>query len=324
MNLLTKLTNNFFLKQKPDSVFCIALLSNSLVSYFAPASEKKSHHKVVKTLPLFQKKEVKLSNFSKAIVELNVDTPLLGKCHIVLNNQQSQIVQIDKPNVPNNEMIAALKWQVKDLVSIEPENMVLDYFDGPIVSGGKEKIHVVCAPLNELKKIVSTINQTNAEVKSITIEEFAFTHLVPFQNKACLLVCQQPKEDVVLLIVKQGVLYFHRRLRGFSQLGELNGEALLNVLNNLMVEIQRSSDYFERQLKQAPIQTIKVLLPIELESFAIEKLAEMTDVSISLLEMPEHYQEHRDYAAAIGATITGIQHNDNTLLNTQEVANVSE
>lgn len=166
---------------------------------------------------------------------------------------------------------------------------------------------MVCSPIDELKKIVNAVNQDGCEVTSITIAEFAFANLLPVENDASLLVCQQPNEEIVLLIVKQGKLYFHRRLRGFSQIAQKTEDELtLTAIDSLALEIQRSSDYFERQLKQAPIKDIKVLLPMKLESFFARKLAENSHMPVNLLVLPDAYQAHRQYACAIGATMTDI------------------
>jgi MSHA biogenesis protein MshI len=253
----------------------------------------------------FQRVSVNKIDYSAAIIDSLTEANYVGKCHIVLNSQQAQIVQVDKPSVPDAEINGALKWQIKDLVSISPENMVLDYFDGPTQVGATEKINVVCSPINELKKLVSAVNDVNMKVTSITIPEFAFANLLPFDNDACLLVCQQPSEEIVLLIVKQGKLYFHRRLRGFTQIAsKTEDEISMTVIDSLALEIQRSSDYFERQLKQAPIKDIKVLLPIDLEGYLARKLAENSHLPVSLLALPEAYQTQREYASAIGATMT--------------------
>ena len=61
--------------------------------------------------------------------------------------------------------------------------------------------------------------------------------------------------------------------------------------------------YFERQLKQAPIKAIKVLLPIELEDRIVNKLVENSSVPVSLLEIPRPYEQHRAFATAIGASL---------------------
>jgi MSHA biogenesis protein MshI len=215
----------------------------------------------------------------------------------------SQVVQIDRPNVPTEEINAALKWQVKDLVSIPPDNMVVDYFDGPKLSGGVEKLNVVCAPKNELIDLVTTLSNEDIAVSTITIEEFAFASLLPIQQEAVLMICQQPNEEISLLIIKNGQLFFSRRLRGFAQIASKSEDELcMGIVDSLSLEIQRSTDYFERQLKQAPIKAIEVLVPINNEAFLARKLAENTNVEVSLFSMPEGSENRRECAAAIGAT----------------------
>jgi len=303
MSLLTRI-NKLFSKQQADQIIGIALQQESLSACTMQAlTSPPSESNAALASPSFQHIEVNNADFAKAALSLQNDGVLAGQCHLVLNAQQSQIVQVDKPNIPAGEMVAALKWQIKDLVTISPDNMVLDYFDGPLLSGGIEKIQVVCAPLNELKKLVGALNQTGVEVVSIVTEEFAFANLLPFQKEACLLVCQQPNEEIVLLIVKQGQLYFQRRLRGFSKMALKAEHELTMMIDSLALEIQRSSDYFERQLKQAPIKEIKVLLPMSTEGFFARKLAENTHIPVTLLTMPDSCQQHRDYAATIGATL---------------------
>lgn len=309
MSLLTQISN-IFSKKSSEQMVGISLQQESISICSLPSipsmnnSTTSSECNEIQGVN-FKRLNVQQFNYSAAISESQADVSLVGKCHIVLNAQQSQIVQVDKPSVPAAEINGALKWQVKDLVTISPENMVLDYFDGPMLAGGKEKINVVCSPINDLKKIVTAASEADMEVVSITIAEFAFANLLPVQNDACLLVCQQPNEEIVLLIIKQGKLYFHRRLRGFSQIAsKAEDELSMTVIDSLALEIQRSSDYFERQLKQAPLKDIKVLLPINSESFFARKLAENSHLPVSLLALPEPYQAHREYAAAIGATMT--------------------
>lgn len=308
MSLLTSISK-LFSKKQSDQLVGISLQHESITLCSLPSRVTVSPSNDGEgNTPYFQEVKVEQLDFSAAINEAQVNANLAGKCHLVLNSQQAQIVQVDKPSVPAAEINGALKWQVKDLVNISPENMVLDYFDGPVIAGGKQKINVVCSPITELKKIVAAANAKSMEVVSITIAEFAFANLLPIQNDACLLVCQQPNEEIVLLIIKQGKLYFHRRLRGYTQIAsKTEDELTMTVIDNVALEIQRSSDYFERQLKQAPIKEIKVLLPIKSESFFARKLAESSHLPVSLLSLPENYQADREYGAAIGATMTEIR-----------------
>lgn len=291
MSIITRIKNIFSPTASSDIVG-VALRQQS-ISYLVKNATKKYGETL-------ENKAYPLVGSLKHIVTTK---SLAGQCHLVLPNAHSHIVQVDKPNVPHAEMNAALKWQIKDLVSIAPENMVLDYFDGPILAGGHEKVNVVCVAKNDLIELVSTLAADNLNVVSITTEEFAFASLLPVQDDAVLLICQQPGEEVNLLIVKSGQLFFSRRLRGFAQIADKNEDELsMGVIDSLSLEIQRSTDYFERQLKQAPIKAIEVLIPMQNEAFLARKLAENTNVEVKLFTMPETLENYRSSAAAIGAT----------------------
>ncbi|MFT5815747.1 MAG: MSHA biogenesis protein MshI, partial [Psychroserpens sp.] len=113
----------------------------------------------------------------------------------------------------------------------------------------------------------------------------------------------QPNEEINLLIVKNGQLFFSRRLRGFAHIANKSEDELtMGIIDSLSLEIQRSTDYFERQLKQAPIKIIEILLPVEQEAFLASKLAENTNVEVKLFAMPETLENFRGSAVAIGAT----------------------
>jgi MSHA biogenesis protein MshI len=292
MSLTTKLTK-LFSKSESKDLLGVSLRQQSLAFFFRPAQGEQQLRQI--TLPLLELPlQIKLEQKKYQ---------LQGQCHLVLASSQTQVVQVDKPNIPEDEVNAALKWQIKDLVSYPPEDMVLDYFDGPTLAGGNEKINVVCASKKDLLAFIEPLSQNGLVLKTITTEEFAFASLMPVQNEACLMVCQQPNEEIVLLIVKQGKVYFSRRLRGFSQISTKSEDELsFGVVDSLSLEIQRSTDYFERQLKQAPIRTIEIIVPMLTEAALARKLAENTNVAVNLLAMPEGFTDSREYAATIGAT----------------------
>jgi len=293
MAIITRL-NQLFSPPESKELLGISLRQQSV--NFCFVSEDESFH--CETVGLVD------GDIAATLGVLNSKHAAQGQCNLILNSKQSQIVQVDKPNVPEQEINAALKWQIKDLVTISPEDMIVDYFDGPTLAGGLEKINVVCALKSELKNYVEPLSKNNISLKNITTEEFAFASLLPVKDDACLLICQQPNEEMNLLIVKQGRLYFQRRLRGLAQIAQKNEDELsMGTIDSLSLEIQRSTDYFERQLKQSPIRSIEVLVPMKNEAFLARKLSENTNVSVNIFSMPTGYVEHREYAASIGATM---------------------
>ena len=310
MSIITNI-KNVFSKTKAFEHIGIALRKNSIAYCAKKSSNDKVNGKTNDTETETETETEKNCHSIDIINNSFIDTlknltetyPLKGECHLVLSNNQSHIVQVDKPSVPDEEINDAVKWQIKDLVNIDPENMVVDYFDGPVLTGGAEKINVVCTSKNDLLELVTALNIDNLNVTSITTEEFAFARLIPINSDAVLMVCQQPNEEVNLLIIKDGRLFFSRRLRGLSQIAtKTEDELSMGVIDSLSLEIQRSTDYFERQLKQSPIRSIEVIVPIAHEAFLARKLAENTNIDVKLLTMPDSFENERENAVAIAAT----------------------
>ena len=302
MPVISELSKLFY-KKEPASLSGIALSHQGVNFCYSVSGALTSSQNNSEDIQFAQLSAVN-QNYQQALTNLSEQYHLQGSCHLVLPAAFAQIVQVDKPNVPESEINAALKWQIKDLVTFAPENMLLDYFDTPALSGGVEKINVVCAPLDELKGFVRALAEKNVHVKSIITEEFAFARLLPVQDEPLLLVCRQPGEEVLILILKKGKICFHRRLRGFTRLDEKSEQELdMGTVDSLSLEIQRSTDYFERQLKQAPIREVRILLPMATEAYLGRRLAENVNASVDLLALPDAYKEQRQYACALGAAM---------------------
>ena len=225
-----------------------------------------------------------------------------GSGYLVLSASHYYNVQIIKPELPEEEIPSALKWLVKDIVPIEPDDMLVDYYDSPIIVSGTQKINVICSHLASLKKFSDSFKRYQIDLKGIITDEFAFANLVTEQADPTLLICQQPFEEVFILIVKENQVYFSRRLRGFSDIGGYSVEQLNNgICESLSLEVQKSLDYYERLLKQSPVAKIKVLLPILNEDFVIESINKNTNVEVSRLDLPSEYATKRNCAASVGA-----------------------
>ena len=244
---------------------------------------------------------VQNNHYAQVLSSLPQSALINTKVSLVLGAHQYQMVQVDKPNIPDDELLAALKWQVKDLITIEPTDLIVDYFTGPVLAGGMEKINVICAKKSELASYVEFFDDAGAKLDSIITEEFAFAHLIEISEQPKLLLCQQANEEVLILIVKDGNIYFNRRLRGFAQLGNKSPEELdFGAIDSLSLEIQRSMDYFERQLKQPPIKEVNLVLPIKTEQYLANKLAENTTAQVNVLPI-DSVIGNKAYAAAYGA-----------------------
>jgi len=186
-----------------------------------------------------------------------------SSCHVVLSNQLYQLLQIDKPNVPDDEIASSLPFIAKEFISEAINTVVFDYFSVP----NQNKINLVYCPKNLIELIVAAVLQAKLELLTIGIEELATANLFNTgadENRKTtqMLISQQDYQEINLTIIHDNQLYFSRRLRGFSRLRDLQENQLDSpLLDNFSLEIQRSADFVVSQLKLPEVKSINLALP---------------------------------------------------------------
>ncbi|MCF2947376.1 MSHA biogenesis protein MshI [Paraglaciecola aquimarina] len=193
------------------------------------------------------------------------------KCHVVLAITKYKILHIDKPAVAEVEIIDALQWNVKEQLATD-EQLVIDYFEPPASTNSTPQINVVALTESEIIHIRNGILKAGLQLENIGIEELIICNLCAYSDHAVILLKQQQDGQLSLNIIKQNQLYFSRRLKGYESIGSLSAEELaMGIADNLSLEIQRSMDYFESQMRQAPIKQVYIAI----DSLHQEALAEL-------------------------------------------------
>ncbi|MFT4925786.1 MAG: MSHA biogenesis protein MshI [Phenylobacterium sp.] len=206
-------------------------------------------------------------------------------CTLSLPFNRYQLLQIDKPAIPDEELGGALGWSIKDLVTIPQEDLVADFFHvaAKIPMQG-DKVNVVVTSRKVIMPLINLFNKNKVELKGIVPEEMLVQNVVGGGDTASLLLSQQTNEEVALQIVKKHQLYFARKLRGFNRIHDYTAQELIDGLtDSLSLEIQRSMDYFESQLKQAPIKHILLALPTEHQSLIAEQITQHFPITVEIM-----------------------------------------
>ena len=95
---------------------------------------------------------------------------------------------------------------------------------------------------------------------------------MPTSDDAIITLKQEEGGQLSLNIVKHNQLFFSRRLKGYENLASFSPQELkMGVVDNLSLEIQRSMDYYESQLRQAPVKKVY----ISLDTIHLDALADM-------------------------------------------------
>lgn len=200
-------------------------------------------------------------NWQRELGNALAAVPGKSQLALVLAPEYYSLVQFDKPTLAEDEILQALPWQIKELVTVAPEDMVLDYIELPFSAQQQPKINIVVCSKSWLSELVALCDKKKGTLLSIQPEEWLLQKLVPAVPQATMLVSHQPEQELLIQIVRDGLLYFSRRTRGFNRIHLASEDELRQgMFDRLVLELQRSMDYFESQLKQPPVRDIQLIM----------------------------------------------------------------
>jgi MSHA biogenesis protein MshI len=202
------------------------------------------------------------------------------QCNIALSISKYQLLQVDRPAVEDTELNQALQWVIKEQLSSDDE-FTIDYFDQPVAASNVKKLNVVAINTRDIIEIRDGILKAGLTLNIIGAEELAICNLLRPSDDAVITLKQEKGGQLSLTIVKRNQLFFSRRLRGYENLDNLSPEELkMGIVDNLSLEIQRSMDYFESQLRQAPIKKVYISLDTIHQDALAEFIKEVIFISV--------------------------------------------
>lgn len=208
-------------------------------------------------------------------------------CQIVLGAGLYDLITIDRPPLADDELTLALPWHIKELTRRPASRLVTDFFTLASQAAGQDKLSVVCSDTDTLAPLVVAVTATGAELVGISIEELAIARQQPDPVPVLGLTLVRGNE-LMLTIAKGGDLYLVRRLRGYQGLADVTLDQLDEaLLEGLAVELQRSMDYFESQLRQSPVTRVQLALPVEEPALLAELMARHLAVPVRLWPLDE-------------------------------------
>ena len=77
-------------------------------------------------------------------------------CHLAFTPSHYQLLQVDRPQVPESEIAQALSWSIKDLVAVEGD-LVVDFFELPAQAAAADKVNAVALPKTLVQETSKTL-----------------------------------------------------------------------------------------------------------------------------------------------------------------------
>ena len=200
-------------------------------------------------------------------------------CNIVLSPGDVMIMQSPKPSVPEEEVDEALRWSIRDALDFPVDDAVIEHFDVPedALRGKSPVANVVVARRGRLLEELQLVRSAGLVVNAIDVPELALRNLLsryvePGKTIGLLLV---ETNRSIMLLFKDELLYLSRTITIDPSIASGNFDQ--GALDQLCLEIQRSQDYLESQLGQAPPSLMLIAA-----GAATHALAEAVDANMGL------------------------------------------
>jgi MSHA biogenesis protein MshI len=222
----------------------------------------------VTTCTYYPLAEVSASSLEKARKELQLDD---ARFTTLLSPNEYQLMMVDAPNVPVNELKTAIRWKIKDSLSYHIDDATVDVLQIPTNQYGGDRpqsLYAVAASNETVRKCIELFEKAKIELNVIDIPETAQRNIAAlFEEEGrglALLVFGD--EGGLLTITCDGELFLARRIeitRG--QLLDADENMRQQYLDRVELEVQRSLDYFDRQFHHVPVNRILISAPESLE-----------------------------------------------------------
>jgi MSHA biogenesis protein MshI len=168
---------------------------------------------------------------------------------------------VEAPNVSREELRAAIRWKIKDLIDYHVEDATVDVLDIPATDGTARNhmMYAVAARNDLLLDRIRQFEEAHIPISVIDVRETAqrnIASLYETDDRGVALVYLSDAWGLLTVNYKRE-LYLARRLEfGLDQLSAASHES--GGLERMAVEVQRTLDHFERQYRGVAVA--KVLL----------------------------------------------------------------
>lgn len=230
--------------------------------------------------------------------------------NLLLHPATYQMLLLDSPEVPAEELRAAMRWRIKDLIGEPLDQVVVDAFSLPEDAYRGRSRMVYCAVLGKarMQAWLDMLEQAGLQTQSIDVTEMAFRNLGLLAGAEGMnIALLRLRSSEGLICVQNGAdLYMARRI-------EQGLDKASDDFATVTLEIQRSLDYFESQLGKGYINRL-LLLPAKRNAAAtLQALSAGLAVKLQALDLRELFpgqaaaeldeQEQAYCMAAVGAAL---------------------
>jgi MSHA biogenesis protein MshI len=176
-------------------------------------------------------------------------------CTALLSAGEYQLLSVDAPNVPRDELKTAIRWRLKDMLDFHVDDATIDVLDVP---GDKDapirthSMYVVAARNQTISQRQALFENAKIALSVIDIPEMAQRNVAALMetDERGLAMLSFDESGGLLTMTFAGELYLARRIdTTLQQLRQAEGEQKSVLHDRIILELQRSFDHFDRQFR---------------------------------------------------------------------------
>lgn len=214
-------------------------------------------------------------------------------CISVAESDSFSLLLIEAPDVDPLELKAAVRWRIKELLDFHIDDAIIDVFDipGQQERGRPKLMYVVASRISTVQQHIDLLESQEINLSVIDIPELAMRNIAALlpEDEGGVAMLYLGQDSGLLTLTRQKNLFLARKLEtGTRQLldyldqGEAEQEYVLDpeesaeggdvpvdempqslryALDSIVLEIQRSLDYYESHFSLPPVSGL-VLVPM--------------------------------------------------------------
>jgi MSHA biogenesis protein MshI len=187
-------------------------------------------------------------------------------CDWLLEPGGSQLLQVERPNVPEAEWPAALRWKLRDMLDYPVDEAVVDAFEVPGLEsrGRPPSVYAAAARKAALAPRIADIAAAGLQLRAIGISELAWTRAaaaVQPGEEGLAVLALEPQRGC-LLVTRGDTLYVPRPFEldaaDVLALPDPNSPRRQRVYERVALDVQRTLDYYDRSFQRAPVRRVLI------------------------------------------------------------------
>lgn len=232
--------------------------------------------------------EVTAAQLNKVCSSANI-----GKHHFttLLTPGEYQMLLVDAPNVPVNELKTAIRWKIKDALNYHIDDATVDVLQVPATKYGSDRVqsmYAIAAANDTIQKRIALFEQARIDLGVIDIPEMAQRNIAALfeETDRVLVLLAFDDNGGLTTFTSGGELLLARRIEiTAGQLQDANEQLRQQSRGRVELELQRSLDYFDRQYNHLPVSRVLVCAPDDAD--LVSSLASAVDITVERLELSQ-------------------------------------